>query len=277
MRPSPAYPLSRSVRPLDLFLLKVPRRFPGFCLVCGKPTIFSIRDSNFRESCDCRRCRAFNRQRQIAAVICRGAGAQGRYRSLARLARDDRLAIYNTESSGAIHKILKPMARYKASEYLGPDHRSGDIVNGLLHQDLERLSFAEDSFDVVISGDVFEHVPHPYAGHAEILRVLKPGGRHVFSVPFHQDQYQDDIRAETDSEGNPKLLKDPIYHLDPVRPEGALVYTIFALEMLVKLNRLGFRTNLYHLYQPWYGILGPNAIVFEAIKPGGPTDGSARV
>jgi hypothetical protein len=42
--------------------------------------------------------------------------------------------------------------------------------------------------------------------------------------------------------------------------------TIFALEMLVRLRRLGFVTSLYQLQAPWRGIFGPNAIVFEAIK-----------
>ncbi len=36
--------------------------------------------------------------------------------------------------------------------------------------------------------------------------------------------------------------------------------------MLVELRRIGFRPNLYHLYRPALGIVGPNAIVFEAVK-----------
>jgi SAM-dependent methyltransferase len=267
MRPTTAFPFERPARRFDGFILKGPKRFPGFCLVCGKPTYFSVHDPNFRESCICKRCSAFNRQRQIAFVIGQGRGARERYSSLARLARGSKQAIYNTESSRAVHDTLKSMSTYRASEYLGPDRPSGAVINAVMHQDLEQLSFEDASFDLVISGDVFEHVPHPYRGHAELFRVLKPGGRHVFTVPFHQHQFQDDVRAETGGDARPALLKDPIYHMDPVRPEGALVYTIFALEMLVKLSQLGFRTNVYHLYKPWYGILGTNAIVFEAIKP----------
>ena len=45
-----------------------------------------------------------------------------------------------------------------------------------------------------------------------------------------------------------------------------LVYTIFSLEMLVRLRHLGFVTNLYRLHSARHGILGHNAIVFEAIK-----------
>lgn len=63
-----------------------------------------------------------------------------------------------------------------------------------------------------------------------------------------------------------RLIKEPQYPGDPLRPEGALIYTIFPLQMLGEVAKIGFRTNLYHLYKPWYGILGSNAIVFEAIK-----------
>src|SRR5439155_20969582 len=95
-----------------------------------------------------------------------------------------------------------------------------------------------------------------------------PGGRHVFTVPFHQPEFLDDVRARSGSDGEPALLADPIYHDDPVRPGGVLVYTIFGLEMLVRLAELGFSTRMYALWDPLHGILGPNALVFEAVKPG---------
>jgi hypothetical protein len=31
---------------------------------------------------------------------------------------------------------------------------------------------------------VFEHIPRPYQAHAELLRILRPGGTHVFTAPF---------------------------------------------------------------------------------------------
>jgi SAM-dependent methyltransferase len=268
--PPVTFPFERRANRFDTLIFRGPKRFPGFCLICGKPTYFSVHDQNFRESCICKRCSAFNRQRQIALVVCKGRAAGTRYRSLAQLAKESTQAIYNTESSRAIHDALKTMPTYRASEYLGPQARSGEVIGGVVHQDLERLSFPDASFDLVISGDVFEHVPHPYQGHAELYRVLKPGGRHVFTVPFHQHEFEDDVRAEAGPDGKPRMLKDPIYHLDPIHPEGALVYTIFSIEMLIKLKQIGFRTNVYHLYKPWYGILGPNGLVFEAIRPAEP-------
>ncbi len=186
-------------------------------------------------------------------------------RSLRDLARCD-LQIYNTEHQGAVHEQLRGMATYEASEYFGPEHRPGTSVDGIRHEDLMALSFADSSLDLVLSSDVLEHVPEPYVAHAELHRILKPGGRHVFTVPFHQHAHQDDVRARFDGAGELQYFEDAIYHDDPVRPEGVLVFTIFGLEMLVRLAELGFATRFYCLWEPWYGIVGPNAIVFEAVK-----------
>jgi SAM-dependent methyltransferase len=50
----------------------------------------------------------------------------------------------------------------------------------------ERLPFADASFDAVLSLVVLEHVRDPFRCAAEIVRVLKPGGRLYASAPFLQ-------------------------------------------------------------------------------------------
>jgi SAM-dependent methyltransferase len=50
----------------------------------------------------------------------------------------------------------------------------------------ERLPFADDSFDAVLSFAVLEHVKRPTECAAEIMRVLKPGGVLYCQVPFLQ-------------------------------------------------------------------------------------------
>lgn len=49
--------------------------------------------------------------------------------------------------------------------------------------DAQRLPFPDASFDIVISTDVLEHVPDDAAAANEILRVLKPHGVAVLTVP----------------------------------------------------------------------------------------------
>ena len=224
---------------------------------------------NYRESGKCLCCQSTNRHRQIAYVLCNALTEKFSVpvHALPNLLRGhgNNLAIYNTETRGPVHDQLRRLPNYVCSEYFGPDRALGEMVNGIRHEDLQQLSFADRIFDVMLSSDVFEHVPDPYLAFREVHRVLKPGGRHIFTVPFHQTEFRDDVRAVIEH-GEIRLLKEPIYHLDPLRPEGILVYTIFALEMLVKLDEIGFRTYMHLLYQPRLGILGNNALVFEAIK-----------
>lgn len=240
----------------------------GYCLVCGHVTIFKAWQKNLRETGVCLFCRSKNRQRQIAYVLCMVVSEQRRLavRRIADLYKLTAISIYNTEASGALHIALSRLPGYVSSEYFGPEYISGKFVNGVRHEDLTALSFPDNSFDIVLSSDVLEHIPDPYQAHREVWRVLRPGGRHIFTVPFHQTGYLDDVLAKRKRNGELQIVKEAIYHCDPLRPEGSLVYTIFSLEMLVRLNRIGFQTRIHRLYCPLLGILGPNGLVFEAIK-----------
>ncbi len=59
-----------------------------------------------------------------------------------------------------------------------------DVLEGL-------VDFAENSFDVVISGNVLEHVEFPWITFSEMTRVLKPGGLLCVVVPngFREHRY----------------------------------------------------------------------------------------
>lgn len=51
--------------------------------------------------------------------------------------------------------------------------------------EITALPFANDSFDLVAAFDVIEHVEDDERVFAEFMRVLKPDGRLIFSVPLH--------------------------------------------------------------------------------------------
>lgn len=62
-----------------------------------------------------------------------------------------------------------------------------------LQADAATLPLAADSFDAVICAELLEHVPDPRRVLAEAVRVLRPGGRLVLTIPFlypiHADPY----------------------------------------------------------------------------------------
>jgi SAM-dependent methyltransferase len=240
---------------------------PARCTVCGGVTAVVFRGGSARESWTCVRCRSSNRQRQLAAVLCDGDLAGRAYRSLVDYACDSGEHVYLAEQRGPLHDALRHAAGFVASEYVDAAAEPGAVIDGVLHQDLQGLSFEDEQFDLVVTTDVLEHVPDPYRAHREILRVLRPGGRHVFTVPYDESSEADDVRAVLEADGSVAHLAPPQYHLDPLRPEGVLVFTIFGRSMAGTLRGLGFEVTVHRPHRPRHGIFGPGAVVFEARRP----------
>lgn len=238
-------------------------RLRGSCTLCGAHKRFRPFTDNLRESGNCAHCLGSNRLRQMAWMLRREVELP----MDGKLVLPGGIALYNTESSGPLHEVLKWHPGYQCSAYWGDPSVYGKVVDGVRNEDLQTLSFSDASFDIVLSSEVLEHVPDPYRAHREIFRVLKPGGRHIFTVPYGEAMPRDNVRASL-VDGTIIYHAEALYHEDPVRlSEGILVWTVFGLEMLVRLDEIGFQTDLWRLHEPEFGIIGPGAEVFVARKP----------
>lgn len=67
-------------------------------------------------------------------------------------------------------------------DYLGTDIREGNNIDVVMEKPY-RIPAKSRSFDVVISGQVFEHIPFFWASLLEVARVMKPGGYFFMTVP----------------------------------------------------------------------------------------------
>jgi SAM-dependent methyltransferase len=87
---------------------------------------------------------------------------------------------------------------------------------------LEQLTFPSDSFDLFITQDVMEHVFNPERALAEVMRVVRHGGAHVFTAPKYRGTRCSAQRARFEG-GQIVHLAEPEYHGNPVGDGRSLV------------------------------------------------------
>lgn len=217
------------------------------CTVCGG--LASFLDSNktsIRENYACSRCKASLRYRHQAKTIVHYYSRSGSS-SFAELAREKEfslLRIYEPGLIGPFREFLAPLPGYQQSYYWeGVD--SGDRHEGVRCENLEDLTFEDETFDLVISSDIFEHVRRPSSAFQELWRVLAPGGMHIFTVPFSWP-VRARTRARVDTSGaKDRHLVEPRYHGSPVDPDGSLVYTDFGQDLVSALEDMGFNVAFH--------------------------------
>ena len=250
----------------------------GYCRVCETGTGFLVDRRyggrelahgwwpNWRERLECEHCHLNNRQRAILSVI--KAAVQQRQ----VLGKD--LRLYAMEQITPVFQWLHshlPGVECVGSEYLGDDLPGGTIQDGLMpgmrHENVECLSFASDSFDLMLSNDVLEHVNDPTAAIGEIYRVLKPGGELFLSVPFHIHLDVNQCRAKRLDQGDIVYHLPPDYHGNPLSSAGSLVFTDFGWEFVAQLQAAGFQDAGLGYYGSYlYGHLGNPQFYFHATK-----------
>jgi GT2 family glycosyltransferase/2-polyprenyl-3-methyl-5-hydroxy-6-metoxy-1,4-benzoquinol methylase/glycosyltransferase involved in cell wall biosynthesis len=241
----------------------------GFCIPCNKKVSFLVdmqsggqRHSNgwtpnWRERLECPLCRMNNRQRLVATLVKQALSAK---QGLQVYFMEQVTPIFNWASSTfKQHQLV-------GSEYLGYEYEGGAIIKGIRHEDVENLSFPEGSLDLIVSNDVFEHVPNPAKAFAECARVLKVGGVMLASIPFHSSNDLSVIRAKIIN-GQLEHILPPTYHGNPVSADGSIVFTDFGWDLLNVMKDAGFSEVDVDVYaSPELGHLGGGQLVFRAEK-----------
>jgi SAM-dependent methyltransferase len=141
-----------------------------------------------REGLICRTCQMSKRVRMLLWSLER---IQPEFKSL---------QILHLNQTNELSQALCPARRLVETTYV-PAEDFGADLHGLSNQDMTRLTFESDRFDLVIHSETLEHL-HDYEGALrEASRVLKPGGYQIYSVPLLHDR-ETRRRIGRDSEGN---------------------------------------------------------------------------
>lgn len=131
------------------------------------------------------------------------------------------------KKAGEIYVIdIEPQALEMVPEGLTVEKRLGDVC---------QIPYADEFFDMVLAFDVLEHVENDAAAVKEIIRVLKPGGAFVFTVPAFNFLYSSHDRALSHFRRyNKATLRALLRDLTCVE----LSYWVFSLFLPVALQRL---------------------------------------
>lgn len=138
----------------------------GFCPICQKETIFVSYDQiTIRNNYRCVHCQSMPRERSLFIML---EEIEPEWRNK---------NIHESSPAGVLSDYLKKNCRTYTSSYFYEDKPLGEIIgDNITNQNLENLTFPDESFDIVITQDVFEHVNEPDKAFREVCRVLKKGG-----------------------------------------------------------------------------------------------------
>lgn len=197
----------RSLEALEKKLESLESENLGYCHCCRQNTNFKITGDWLRDQYLCVICGSIPRQRHIQHILDRCfSGWEG-------------TAVHESSPSNTL--ISRYCDDYSSSQYFS-GIKSGDFFDGVRCENLEALTFEDGTFDLFITQDVFEHIFNPDRAAKEIMRVLKPGGAHVFTAPKHKGISKSYQRAKLVG-AEVEHIHEPSYHGNPIGDGRALV------------------------------------------------------
>lgn len=168
---------------------------------------------------------------------------------------------------GASARLSSECEQYTPSQYY-PEKVAGSQVGPYRCENLEGLTFEDESIDLHVTQDVLEHVFNPRSVFREIARTLKPGGAHIFTVPIVNKHSPSAIRARMLEDGSITHAESPIYHGNPVSEEGSLVTIDWGFDICKQIfDACGLFTHIIYIDDLTKGIRAEYIEVLVTVKP----------
>lgn len=214
----------------------------GYCPICERKVRFLVLGTWYRDQLLCDRCFSIPRERALMIVL----------QTLFPHWRELDLHESSPMQRGTSVKLAREGRSYTSSQYI-PGAALGSLWNGHVVQDLERQTFEDESFDLVVTQDVFEHLFDPAAAIREIARTLRPGGAHIMTVPIVRKEKPSRRRASLE-DGKVVNHLEPEWHGNPVG-DGALVTVDWGYDIADFLAaQSGCPTSIFSIDDPSQGV-----------------------
>lgn len=216
--------LQRSTNAWSAIRLKELAFSHEICSLCGCPVQMRLNKDEI--GIRCLRCGASAVTQSLATVI---------NQSFPKL---DTVDVYELSAAGPLVNWLRKRSKsLTISEFL-PNDLMSRIKRPIDYQDVQKLTYLDDSFDLCTSTEVFEHVEDDAAGFKQLLRVLRPGGRLIFSVPFNGAEVT--IERTELRDGRLVHVLPPDYHGDRYRGKTVLCYRNYGWDIVDRITAAGF-------------------------------------
>jgi len=216
----------------------------GYCFCCEKRTKFVALNDWFRDYYQCSSCGSIPRER--ALMYCVEKFFPGWRESVIHESSPSRRR--------ASLKLRKQAGKYIPSQFY-TDIEPGKWFKGACSENLESMTFDDNSIDLHVTQDVMEHVFHPDRAFREIARTLRPGGAHIFTVPLVNKDRPTEVCATLGADGCVAHLREPEYHINPVSRQGALVTRRWGYDICDFIfSNTGLFTEIVYLDLLEYGI-----------------------
>jgi SAM-dependent methyltransferase len=173
---------------------------------------------NLQQGLCCANCKNNLRAMTLAAAVTKAFGFEGILKDFCVSHQQVRqLTVVEINQAKNLSPFLEVLPQY--------------ALHSFPQLDMQRMSFADSSIDIIIHSDTLEHVPDSKAALKESLRVLKPGGHLFYTVPIVVG------RLTRSRRGLP-----PSYHGRPgVYRDDCIVHIEYGADFWCEIFEAGFR------------------------------------
>jgi SAM-dependent methyltransferase len=232
-----------------------------FCNLCLNKNTIDIKQLTWpRDLLNCKYCNSIVRNRSLFLSL------------LVTAPNYKNLKIHQSSPSlcDALHlKLSKECKDYSYSQFF-PDIPNGELNSeNIKCADLSNLPYDDNSFDIFLTSDVFEHLWEPKKCLNEIFRVLKPNGIYLMVFPMDRGFLPTEQPVIKNNEGIITHLKTycgtwkgfinkPEYHGNPVDNTGSILTYYWGYDVIDFIeNNSSFKAEIFFKHDvETFGIIG---------------------